>query len=178
MRLILACFFISFSSSAEILWQAAPVFSYAALPSGIEKQRHELGAGLSFDTYVWGNNNLVLGPGLKFAATLPLHTGNKFVRVSPYSFLVEPRFTIWFIFEKNNFRFSPFIGVSGFIGANYIIRRVANSRSSNTQLILALGPRLGMSYWLSHWGLECSYTPSFGTNKIRHEISLALGWRN
>jgi len=159
-------------------WAIAPVVSFATLPSGIKQRRRELGLGLAFDSHLFGRDLWQNGPGLALMMTMPLDNGNRFVRVSPYSFYVEPRWTWWLVLKKNQFSATPFVGVKSIFGAQIINRQVNNSKSSNMLWLMAFGPRLGMAYWFSHYGLVGSYDLSFGTHKIRQEFGLSLVWHN
>lgn len=175
---LISVFALETNLQAQVSWQYAPVFSFATLPSGIKQRRQELGMGLSFDTHLYSQKYWRTGPGLALMATLPLDTGNYFVRVSPYSIYLEPRWTWWFVLEKNSFSVTPFIGLKSMLGTQIISRQVDRTKSSNMLWLLALGPRIGIAYWLSNYGLVCSYDISFGTNKLRQELSLSLTYLN
>jgi hypothetical protein len=174
----LSCLVLQNNSYCQISWAYSPVFSFASLPTGIQQSRRDLGLGLGFDAYLYTGSYWRSGPGLALMATIPLDTGNSFVRVSPYSVYAEPRWTYWLLFQKNRFSVTPFLGIKSMLGAQIINRHVDKSQSSNTLLLLALGPRIGIAYWLSNFGLACSYDISFGTIKLRQELNLSLIWHN
>jgi len=156
----------------------SPVFSFATLPTGIKQKRREYGFGLSIDTHWFGGNYWRTGPGLALMATVPIDRGNSFVGVSPYSIYAEPRWTYWLVLEKNKFSVTPFVGLKSMMGAQIIRRHVDASRSSNMLWLLAFGPRVGIAYWYSNFGLACAYDISFGTNQLRQEINLSLSFHN
>ena len=87
------------------------------MPTGIDKNRRELGMGLGFDAYLYTGSNWRTGPGLALMGTFPLDTGNSFVQVSPYSVYVEPRWSWWLLFQKDQFSVTPFLGIKSMLGA-------------------------------------------------------------
>lgn len=174
------CVFLGLETNlySENSWSYSPVFSFAVLPTGIKQKRREYGLGLSVDAYLFKGNYWRTGPGLALMATLPIDHGNSFVRVSPYSFYLEPRWTYWLVFERNKFSVTPFVGLTSMLGAQIIRRQVDTSRSSNYLELMAFGPRIGIAYWYSNYGISCAYDFSFGTNKLRQELSLSLSFHN
>lgn len=138
------------------------------------KPRLEFGSGLGVDAWLWKRDAYLFGLGAGFYGSLPFKTGNLSVRVNPYTFYLEPRFNLAYLFKSDIISIMPFIALKSHLGIAHYRRHVKNSFSKNTDFLFALGPSLGAIFLIKRAGFTIAYSPLYGTKGFRQQFEIAI----
>lgn len=136
--------------------------------------RHDMGAGLVGNFFLFQVGKWNFGPGVSLLGTVPIKPGNGMVSIKPYSLISELRAVASIDLFDNGQGFAPYVTVGTQIGSLIISKSVSKIRHVDVDFLVGAMASAGISYWLQTAGFGLCYGVSLNNFALRHRIEVSL----